>query len=223
MFGKIEELKQKISYKWRVQSFSKKKASASCVAYVDSRQVQDLLDLVVGPENWQDKYYECKGNLYCSIGIRINGGWVWKSDCGTESNVDKQKGESSDAFKRAAVKWGIGRFLYSLKIHYVPSSEKKTDNNWPYVVDPNGNQVWDLTKYINNGTTSTNGNSGSSQTQKPEDALKCPDEYLQLEYLDKNWGGQLYGKNIYFNNIKYFVNDEWAEYLKKHPKYKPSK
>jgi hypothetical protein len=50
--------------------------------------------------------------------------WVWKSDCGTESQVEKQKGEASDAFKRAAVMWGIGRFLYSKKIIKLPVKEK---------------------------------------------------------------------------------------------------
>jgi hypothetical protein len=62
--------------------------------------------------------------LFCSIGINVDGWWVWKSDCGTESNVEKQKGEASDAFKRAAVMWGVGRFLYSLDIVKLPVKEK---------------------------------------------------------------------------------------------------
>ena len=85
--------------------------------YIDARQVMDLLDEVCEPQNWQCEYYELKGVLFCKIGIAVvlkdeSVAWVWKSDCGTESAFDPEKGEASDAFKRAAVKWGIGRFLY---------------------------------------------------------------------------------------------------------------
>ena len=123
----LKELKKEIPFKWRVQSANK--WGASCVAYIDARQVQDLLDEVVGIDMWQCKYSEHKGNLFCEIGIDCdpsgeNPVWVWKSDCGTESQVEKQKGEASDAFKRAAVMWGIGRFLYSQKIVKLPVKEK---------------------------------------------------------------------------------------------------
>jgi len=118
----LKELKKEIPFKWRVQSANQ--WGASCVAYIDARQVQDLLDEVCSPENWQVRYEEIKGNLFCSIGIKIGDNWVWKSDCGTESQVEKQKGESSDAFKRAFVMWGGGRFLYSKKIVKLPVKEK---------------------------------------------------------------------------------------------------
>ena len=118
----LDNLKKEISFKWRVQSSNQ--WGASCVAYIDARQVQDLLDEVCGAENWQCKYSEHKGNLFCSIGIFKQDNWVWKSDCGTESNVEKQKGEASDAFKRAAVMWGVGRFLYSKTIVKLPVKEK---------------------------------------------------------------------------------------------------
>jgi hypothetical protein len=130
----LEDLKKEIPFKWRVQSANQ--YGASCVAYIDSRQVQDLLDEVCGQDGWQCKFEEHKGNLFCHIGIKeyFNDkersdktcleDWVWKSDCGTESNVEKQKGEASDAFKRAAVMWGIGRFLYSKKIVKLPVKER---------------------------------------------------------------------------------------------------
>jgi hypothetical protein len=133
----LSELKKEIPFKWRVQSANQ--WGATCVAYIDSRQVQDLLDEVCGAENWQCKFEEHKGNLFCSIGIRqtfnnepvLENLWVWKSDCGTESNMEKEKGEASDAFKRAAVMWGIGRFLYSQKIVKLPVKEK--NGKWiPY-------------------------------------------------------------------------------------------
>ena len=144
----LQDLKKVISYKWRVQSFSKFKAQGQCVAYIDARQAQDLLDDVVGVGNWQDKYYSEGGLLFCSVGIKVDSEWVWKADTGSESNMEAQKGHSSDAFKRACVKWGIGRFLYNLKIQYVEANEIKTQKNYPYPVQ-NGKRIWDLTKHIN--------------------------------------------------------------------------
>ena len=146
----LKQLNKEIPYQWRVQSFSKNVAKAQCVAYIDARDVEDLLDEVVGKENWQDDYKMIDGKLFAGIGIKVNDEWVWKWDTGVESNIEKEKGQVSDSFKRAGVKWGIGRFLYSLPIKYVKSNAIKTATNYPYVVGDNGKQVWDLTEYINN-------------------------------------------------------------------------
>ena len=152
---KIEDLKKEIPFKWRVQSANQ--YGATCVAYIDSRQVQDLLDEVCGAENWQCKFEEQKGNLFASIGILVktvvtdgifNEFWVWKSDCGTESNMEKEKGEASDAFKRAAVMWGIGRFLYSKKIVKLPVKEKNgkylpySESKQKFITDSNEITAW---------------------------------------------------------------------------------
>lgn len=123
----LNDLKKEIPFKWRVQSSNQ--WGASCVAYIDARDVQDILDDVCQPQNWQVSYEEHKGNLFAKIGILIDGQWVWKSDCGVESNVEKQKGEASDSFKRAAVMWGVGRFLYSKKIIKLPTKEDGKDFN----------------------------------------------------------------------------------------------
>lgn len=104
---------------------TKIKGQATLLLYQDARVFMDILDETVGNENWQKEYYEVKGNVYCRIGIRTEDGWVWKADCGTESNVDAEKGEASDAAKRAAVSWGIGRELYScpkIKVKGLPDS-----------------------------------------------------------------------------------------------------
>lgn len=146
----LEKLKEKIPYQWRVQQFSKNKAAAQCVAYIDARDVMNLLDKVVGAENWQDDYKVINGQLFAGIGIRVGEkGWVWKWDLGTESQAEKEKGQVSDSFKRAAVKWGIGRFLYDLDIKTVTTNEAKTQSNYPYVIDSNGKRVYDLTAHIN--------------------------------------------------------------------------
>lgn len=87
----------------------------SLLLYKDARCDMAILDEQVGVENWQREHYEVKGNLYCRVGIysETRKEWIWKSDCGTESNQEAVKGESSDSFKRACVNWGIGRELYT--------------------------------------------------------------------------------------------------------------
>ena len=145
----LKDLTNIIPYKWRVQSFSKNKASAQCVAYIDARDVMARLDEVVGVENWQDDYKLVDGKLMGGIGIKCGTEWVWKWDTGNESAMDGDKGQISDSFKRAGVKWGIGRFLYDLTIQYVDANEPKTASNYPYVVDKQGKRVYDLTAYIN--------------------------------------------------------------------------
>ncbi len=145
----LKQLKKEIVCHWRVQSFSKNKASAQCVAYIDARQVMDLLDEVVGPENWADDYKDLGGQIFAGIGIKSGGEWSWKWDTGSESNIEKEKGQASDSFKRAGVKWGIGRFLYEKDIVYVDANEKKDSSNFPYCIDKNGQRIWNLTDHIN--------------------------------------------------------------------------
>ena len=155
---KLEDLKKELSYKWRVQST--KYGKATCVAYIDARDCQDLLDEVVGPENWQSMFYEENGLLFCKVGICCDAKdgesevayhqWIWKSDTGTESNVEKDKGHVSDAFKRACVSWGIGRFLYRLPIQTLSVKQYK-GRDYPYAPEKD-KIIFDgdtLTKYIN--------------------------------------------------------------------------
>lgn len=145
----LSKLQKKITPQWRIQQFSKNKAQASCIAYIDARDVMKILDEVVGPGNWQDDYKMVGDQRFAGVGIKIDGEWIWKWDTGSESNVEKEKGEVSDSFKRAAVKWGIGRFLYDLEIQYVDTNEAKKGDNYPYVITKDKQRVWDLSRYIN--------------------------------------------------------------------------
>lgn len=196
-------------YKFRLQSA--KYGKATVVSYIDSRQVQDKLDEAVGAENWQVNYEVVKGNLFASIGILTPNGWVWKSDCGTESNIEKEKGEASDSFKRAAVMWGIGRFLYSLPILTLKTAVHKTKSGAEkeYPADKDGKILWnseDLNKYCRSliddqpqqeGTESQNvDDNPKNQPLKPEllpnsaawkEAVKwlADQDGLVFDHLDK--------------------------------------
>jgi hypothetical protein len=92
---------------------------ALALAYVDARVIQDRLDDVLGVTGWQDEY-EClpDGSVICRLHIRLGEEWITKVDVGGQSEQpdegDRRKAAFSDALKRAAVKFGIGRYLYRL-------------------------------------------------------------------------------------------------------------
>ena len=81
----------------------------------------NILDETVGAMNWQRGHSVIDGNLYCTISIwdEEKEQWIAKSDVGTESNTEKEKGQASDSFKRAGFNWGIGRELYSAPFVYI--------------------------------------------------------------------------------------------------------
>lgn len=113
------------------------KMGVDLLIYKDARVDMNILDETVGQENWQCDYKECKGILFCKIGINVSctlkyidpveaePRWIWKEDAGSESNQEAEKGNASDAFKRAAFRWGIGRALYTApNIHIFATDQK---------------------------------------------------------------------------------------------------
>jgi len=86
--------------------------------YITARQVADRLDTVIGPGNWETRFRvlnEEKAVVECTLTIFGQ----MKSDVGYPNNPGRPELEDepykaaySDAFKRAAVAWGVGRFLY---------------------------------------------------------------------------------------------------------------
>ena len=103
---------------------------ALAMAYVDARVIQDRLDVVLGVTNWQDDY-DCRpdGSVVCRLRLRLGGEWITKVDVGGPSEQpdggDRLKAAFSDALKRAAVKFGIGRYLYRLPSQWVDYDPQK--------------------------------------------------------------------------------------------------
>jgi hypothetical protein len=125
---------------WRAQSVTKDGDKAMALAYIDARNVMERLDEVCGPAGWTDSYMETpKGRLICTLSILVDGVWISKSDGAGDTDVEGDKGAISDALKRAAVKWGIGRYLYDMPTPWVPceSYEKNGKRHWKkWAADP---------------------------------------------------------------------------------------
>ena len=100
---------------------------ASLLIYKDARCDMRILDETVGPMNWQRKHVSINGKLFCQVSIYDSerGAWITKEDTGTESNMEAEKGEASDSFKRACFNWGIGRELYTSPRIFIPASKLK--------------------------------------------------------------------------------------------------
>jgi hypothetical protein len=101
---------------WKPAGKTNSGARVSLVAFVDARVIQNRLDEVVGVGGWSFDWTPVAvegGEVKVAKGtLTILG--VSKSDVGTASNWEASKGAVSDALKRAAVLWGVGRYLYGL-------------------------------------------------------------------------------------------------------------
>jgi hypothetical protein len=124
---------------WRVQSSGTKdgKVWAMVLAYVTNRAIMNRLDAVCGPENWRNQYQPGPaGGVVCGLSIKVGDEWVTKWDGAENTDIEEVKGGLSGAMKRAAVQWGIGRYLYDLdegwaRVHPNGKHSAKTkDGTW---------------------------------------------------------------------------------------------
>ena len=108
----------------RVGQQTKDKSKYSVLLYKTARTDMDILDEVFGVDNWQVDYSMIGQMLFCTISVwsDVRGCWIRKSSNGTESNMEAEKGQASDAYKRAGFMVGIGRELYSAPKIWLDSS-----------------------------------------------------------------------------------------------------
>ena len=164
---KLSELKESLDIEdidFRIQSINKG-GYATILAYKDARVDMKRLDEVCSPNGWQRDHKELKGNIYCGVGIKAGEDWIWKWDCGSESFTEKEKGESSDSFKRACFNWGIGIELYSYPVIQVKLNQdeftlqndkaKQTWNlklkEWKWILKSKNNKIERLEATDQNG------------------------------------------------------------------------
>ena len=124
--------------KERVGATTKDKKKGLALSYIDARTVMQRLDEVLGIGGWQDKYIADGDRIICELSVKVGGEWVTRSDGSALGGADKKmdsedayKTVVSDAFKRAAVKFGVGRYLYGL-----PSKWKEIDQYGQFVKGP---------------------------------------------------------------------------------------
>ncbi len=151
IFAKLSEPFPSSAIDWRVGSTTKDKTKGIALAYLQARPVMDRLDQVLGPENWQDIYDPIMGNagpvgFKCSLSLRINGEWITKTDAADTSDIEAIKGGVSDALKRAAVKWGIGRYLYDLPTVWVDLEPR--GSSWVIKGEPPKLPKWALPRNV---------------------------------------------------------------------------
>jgi hypothetical protein len=133
---------------WRPGSVHGDKALA--LAFVDARAVQDRLDDVFGLSGWQTKLVPLDdGCFVCELSVLVGDTWITRSDTGEPNDhggsaENRRKGAASDALKRAAVRFGIGRYLYELERIYHPFDTEKRRLKKPYPALP----VWALPKVL---------------------------------------------------------------------------
>jgi len=132
--------------------------------YIPARRVQQRLDNVVGPMDWQVEFQEPvnrhsgqKAGAEATILIRdpFTGEWVGKSDVSQNTETEGMKGGYSKAMVRAGVQWGIGRYLY-----FMP------DTGWEDVTQEYGRTVFDGEPSLPQQYTPAGGNTGSEFTQE---------------------------------------------------------
>lgn len=102
-----------------------KENGLSLLLYKDARVDQNILDETFGVMGWQRSHQLIGDRLYCTISVwdEEKRMWVSKQDVGTESYTEKEKGQASDSFKRAAFNFGIGRELYTAPFIWITERE----------------------------------------------------------------------------------------------------
>jgi len=161
---------------WRVGNHSAKGDRCTLLVYLTARAVMDRLDAVVGPGRWRDSYAKItigkEEGFLCTLEVEVaDGRWVAKQDAADVTDIEATKGGISAALKRAAVKWGIGRYLYA-----VPDSGfLEIKKGWP----PKGSDA-------------VRADIGTKEQRKEHKAEvghvfppKLPDEFLPVEMRHK--------------------------------------
>lgn len=137
----LKDLEWRFADYRKAKQAEQQKKQAIAVPYVQSRAIMERLDKVVGAQRWRTSYrevamaktrqsrqnadkvdgwestertLEAGTAVECTLSIRFGDEWISKSDVGEVTQIASVKGAYSDALKRAAVQWGMGRDLYKL-------------------------------------------------------------------------------------------------------------
>ena len=96
---------------WRVQSVTST-GKMIVVPYINNRCVMQRFDAAFGPTNWTSEFREIGNGFICRLTVTVDDHFVYREDGASKTNIEPEKGGISDAMKRAAVQFGLGRCLY---------------------------------------------------------------------------------------------------------------
>lgn len=104
---------------WRLGSTNSAKTSGIALPYITNRAIQNRLDEIFGITGWKNEFIVNDKSKICGISLKFGDTWITKYDGADDTNIEATKGGISNAMKRAAVQWGIGRYLYKLPTFWV--------------------------------------------------------------------------------------------------------
>lgn len=111
---------------WRVGSVAAEKKRGMALAFIDARDVMNRLDEACGPFGWQTEHTVLGTRTMCKLSIRDpeTGEWISRTDGCGDTDYEAEKGSFSDSLKRAAVTFGIGRYLYDVDAPWVEVEQR---------------------------------------------------------------------------------------------------
>lgn len=135
--------------KWKPDHAAPDGKGFICVPYLDGDQVRGRLNQVLGAK-WQSRLTKHEDRTLCIISVFIDGEWVDREDVGTKTSIEKEKGETTDAIKRAAKNWGVGEYINDIPNVTLPLI-RANGKNFPATLgaNPIPLQGDDLSNYIN--------------------------------------------------------------------------
>jgi hypothetical protein len=216
---------------WRLQQAGEKNGRiwAICVPYVTNRAIQSRLDEVVGPEGWKNEFRPGPGGgVMCGISVRVGDEWVTKWDGAENTDIEGVKGGLSGAMKRAAVQWGIGRYLYGLEesfatIHDQGRFRGKTREGKPFRWDPPALPEWALPSSSQTTADGGDGKPGAAaQARRKERGQPTRAELdAMLEFVRQVGPKVEEGAEIKIDrrvrNLKEYVRENWPS-IKEEPR-----
>lgn len=217
---------------WRIGRSGEKngKIWATCLAYVDNRAIMDRLDDVCGPENWRNEFREGPGGgVLCGICLRIGDEWVCKWDGAENTDIEGVKGGISGSMKRAAVQWGIGRYLYNLEEGFADISENgkyraQTKDKKPFRWSPPALPGWALPvkpvrtqpqdQEQGNGS-SGNGSASSTNAPNGSNGGSEPDPMFEMLRYIQEYGpkiprdAEVVTSDRKAHNLRGYIREQW--------------
>jgi hypothetical protein len=213
-FSALQDFFAADEIEWRLQQAGEKngKVWAICVPYVTNRAIQQRLDDTVGPGRWRNEFRAGPGGgVLCGISLKVDGEWVTKWDGAENTDIEVVKGGLSGAMKRAAVQWGIGRYLYRLdeafaNVHEGGKLRGKTKDGKPFRWDPPQLPAWALPKKAIPAAAKKKEANLTRLRQEHEAMLEFVRSVGQR--VEDELEAEISGKK---QNLKNFIRENWTE------------